>query len=99
MGHPFQERQVALVALQGPSGHVENRAQTPAVEPTTGTGVFLLLPTVEGHCLELFLEYLRHELGEGPIRAVLDSSDSHRRSEVRWPQDMHPLYLPPTVPN
>jgi hypothetical protein len=25
-----------------------------AVEPTTGTGVFLLLPTVEGQCLSLF---------------------------------------------
>jgi hypothetical protein len=49
-----------------------------AVEPTTGTGVFLLLPTVEGQCLEIFLHHLRHELGEGPIGVVLDSSGSHR---------------------
>ena len=33
-----------------------------AVEPTTGTGVFLLLPTVEGQCLSLFLQHLRQEL-------------------------------------
>src|SRR6266699_3599985 len=66
-----------------------------AVEPTTGTGVFLLLPTVEGQCLEIFLQHLRHELGEGAIGVVLDNSGSHRSGEVSWPQDMHPLYLPP----
>jgi hypothetical protein len=33
-----------------------------AVEPTTGTGVFLMLPTVEGQCLELFLQHLRKHL-------------------------------------
>jgi hypothetical protein len=32
------------------------------VEPTTGTGVFLLLPTMEGHCLEIFLQHLRQHL-------------------------------------
>ena len=62
-----------------------------AVEPTTGTGVFLLLPTVEGQCLELFLRHLCHKLGAGRIGVVLDSSGS---GEVRWPQGMHPLYLP-----
>ena len=69
-----------------------------AVEPTTGTGVFLLLPTVEGQCLELFLQHLRQELGKGPIGVVLDSSGSHRSGQVSWPQDMHPLYLPPYSP-
>ena len=69
-----------------------------AVEPTTGTGVFLLLPTVEGQCLELFLRHLRHELGGGSIGVVLDSAGSHRSGEVNWPQDMHPLYLPPYSP-
>jgi transposase len=69
-----------------------------AVEPTTGTGVFLLLPTMEGQCLELFLRHLRRELGKGPIGVVLDSSGSHRSAEVRWPQGMHPLYLPPYSP-
>jgi transposase len=69
-----------------------------AMDPTTGTGVFLLLPTVEGACLELFLQHLRHELGDGPIGVVLDSSGSHRSGQVVWPQDMHPLYLPPYSP-
>jgi hypothetical protein len=58
-----------------------------AVEPTTGTGVFLLLPTMEGTCLELFLRHLRHELGQGQIGVVLDSSGSHRsgaREMASW---------------
>jgi DDE superfamily endonuclease len=69
-----------------------------AVEPTTGTGVFLLVPTLEGHCLELFLPHLRRELGKGPIGVVLDRSGSHRSGQVRWPVGMHPLYLPPDSP-
>jgi putative transposase len=69
-----------------------------AVEPATGTGVFLLLPTVEGSCLELFLHHLRNALTEGPIGVVLDSSGSYRSCEVNWPQDMYPLYLPPYSP-
>jgi transposase len=42
--------------------------------------------------------HLRHELGKGPIGVVLDSSGSHRSSEVRWPVGMHPLYLPAYSP-
>jgi transposase len=53
---------------------------------------------VEGQCLELFLHHLRQELGEGSIGVVLDSSGSHHSSEVVWPQDMQPLYLPPYSP-
>jgi len=41
---------------------------------------------------------LRQELGEGAIGVVLDNSGSHRSGEVSWPQDMHPLYLPPYSP-
>ena len=52
-----------------------------AVEPTTGTGVFLLLPTVEGQYLEIFLRHLRPELGKGQIGVVLDSSGSQRSGE------------------
>ena len=69
-----------------------------AVEPSTGTGVFLLLPSMEGHCLELFLRHLRQELGTGSIGVVMDSSGSHRSQEVAWPLHMHPLYLPPYSP-
>jgi transposase len=65
-----------------------------AVEPTTGTGVFLLLPSVDSQCLELFLRHLRNALGKGSIGVVLDSSGSHHSGQVSWPRGMHPLYLP-----
>jgi transposase len=55
---------------------------------------FSRLPTVEGVCLEIFLQHLRQELGEGAIGVA----DSHLSGEVSWPQDMHPLYLPPYSP-
>jgi len=69
-----------------------------AVEPTTGMGVFLLLPSVSGECLELFLHHLRQELSDGPVGVVLDSSGSHRSEQFAWPAQMHPLYLPPYSP-
>jgi transposase len=65
-----------------------------AVEPTTGAGVFLLLPSVDSQCLELFLRHLRNALGKGSIGVVLDSSGSHHSGQVSWPRGMHPLYLP-----
>lgn len=65
-----------------------------AVEPTTGTGVFLLLPSVHSQCLELFVRHLRNALGKGSIGVVLDSSGSHHSGQVSWPRGMHPLYLP-----
>jgi hypothetical protein len=55
-----------------------------AVESTTGTGVFLLLPTMKRHCEEIFLRQLRHELGTGPIGVVLYRSGIHRSGELVW---------------
>lgn len=61
-------------------------------------GHFLLLPDVTGECLELFLKYLKSELGQGQVGVVLDSSGSHRSTQVCWPDGMKPLYLPPYSP-
>src|SRR5512135_3086330 len=41
---------------------------------------------------------MRQELSEGTIGLVLDSSRSHHSGQGVWPQDMHPLYLPPYSP-
>jgi len=90
---PFGERPPWIV-----DDHYEWLWVYAAVEPTTGTGVFLLLPSVDGQCLELFLHHLRHELGSGSIGVILDSSGSHRSGQFVWPDDMHPLHLPPYSP-
>ena len=65
-----------------------------AVEPVTGTGVFLLFPDVTGDCLELFLQHLRQELGDRRVGVVLDGSGSHRSRQITWPQNLFPLPLP-----
>jgi hypothetical protein len=90
--HPVLKRVVAFVGWrERPPWIVRDEYEWlwlyGAVEPTTGTGVFLLLPTMEGTCLELFLRHLRHELGKGQIGVVLDSSGSHRsgaREMASW---------------
>lgn len=69
-----------------------------AVEPSTGSGVFLLLPNVEADCLQIFLQHLRQEVGEGSIGVLLDNAPSHQSRDVSWPADMQPLYLPPYSP-
>ena len=69
-----------------------------AVEPTTGTGHFLLLPDVTSACLELFLQHLKNEVKAETLGVVLDSSGSHRSSQVAWPDGIKPLYLPPYSP-
>jgi transposase len=69
-----------------------------AVEPTTGIGIFLLLPEVTADCLEIFLQHLRRELGDGRVGVVLDGSGSHRSSQLIWPQDLFPLSLPAYSP-
>jgi transposase len=69
-----------------------------AVEPSTGTGVFLLLPNVEGNCLQIFLQHRRKQGGEASIGVVLDNAPSHQSPQVSWPANMQPLYLPPSSP-
>lgn len=69
-----------------------------AIEPVTGTGIFLLLPDVTGDCLELFLQHMRQELGDGRVGVVLDGSGSHRSGQITWPQDLVPLPLPAYSP-
>lgn len=69
-----------------------------AVEPTTGTGYFLLLSEITGECLELFLQHFRSEVEAETIGMVLDSSGSHQSKQVSWPPGMKPLYLPSYCP-
>ena len=72
---------------------------TRAVEPSTGTGVFLLLPMVEGACSRsCSCQRLHKELGEGSVAVVLDNAPSHHSGEVHWPAEMSPLSLPPYSP-
>jgi transposase len=69
-----------------------------AVEPTTGQSVCLYLPRLDGCCLEIFLQTLRHAYPQEEIILVMDQAGSHRNGTVHWPAGIYPLLLPPYSP-
>ncbi len=69
-----------------------------AVEPVSGTSFVLLLPRVNGVCLERFLEAFRQSTGSDRIGLVLDNSGSHSSTKVNWPEGLEKITLPPYSP-
>lgn len=59
---------------------------TPQLNPPEGQGSL--------SCSRQRRWQLRHELGEGLISVVLDSTCKRRGGQVNWLTDLHPLYLP-----
>jgi transposase len=72
-----------------------------AIEPTTGQSYFLLLPRVDRHCLQVFLEHFAAAQGatsRTTLGLVWDGSGSHRSTKLVWPAGLKPLPLPPYSP-
>ena len=69
-----------------------------AVEPTTGQGVFLFLPTMADDCLALFLQKVRRAFGKERVGVVLDNASSHRSQQIPWPEGLVSLPLPAYSP-
>jgi len=69
-----------------------------AVEPVSGQAFFLLLPSVEGAWLELFLEEFRKVVGTKRVGLVMDNSGSHHSGQVTWPEGLERIDLPPYSP-
>lgn len=69
-----------------------------AVEPLKGESFFLLLPWVNGDCLEIFLQEFRQATGEESIALVLDNAPSHLSQKVQWPKGIQPVPLPAYSP-
>jgi transposase len=72
-----------------------------AVEPTTGRSYFLLLPRVDRHCLQIFLDHFAAARGATSRRMlglVWDGSGAHRSTKLEWPDGLTPLPLPPYSP-
>jgi DDE superfamily endonuclease len=68
------------------------------VDPLTGRCWSLLLPSVQGEALQVFLDYLHGIFGDLRVGIVLDNAPSHRSHQVHWPEGLEPLYLPPYSP-
>jgi len=68
-----------------------------AVEPLTGESVFVLLPRVDGVCLQVFMDAFGEQTAGARVGLVLDGLDgsgSHRSGEVKWPEHVVRLSLP-----
>ena len=73
-----------------------------AVEPTTGQSYFLLLPRVDRHCLQVFLDHFaaaqETTSDDRRIGLVWDGSGSHRSTKLVWPDGLKAVPLPPYSP-
>lgn len=69
-----------------------------ALEPATGDSFSLYLSTLDGVCLQVFLEHLKAAYPDDVLVLVMDQASSHRSTQVAWPQDVQPLLLPPYSP-
>ena len=69
-----------------------------AVSPKDGTCVYLIVPTSNTACFQVFLEVLARKFARQDILLVLDGAPNHRCSDLVVPDNITLLYLPPYSP-
>ena len=69
-----------------------------AVSPKDGTCVYLIMPTSNTECFQIFLEVLARKFAWQDILLVLDGAPNHRCGDLAVPDNITLLYLPPYSP-
>ena len=69
-----------------------------AVSPKDGTCVYLIMPTSNTECFQIFLEVLARKFSRQDILLVLDGAPNHRCGDLAVPDNITLLYLPPYSP-
>jgi transposase len=69
-----------------------------AVSPADGRMDSLILPHVNGRCMQLFIDELAARYRNERIILILDGAGWHRSSEIRLPDNLRLLSLPPYAP-
>jgi transposase len=69
-----------------------------AVSPKDGTCVYLIMPTSNTECFQVFLEVLARKFARQDILLVLDGAPNHRCGDLAVPDNITLLYLPPYSP-
>ena len=69
-----------------------------AVSPKDGTCVYLIMPTSNTECFQIFLEVLARKFARQDILLVLDGAPNHRCGDLAVPDNIKLLYLPPYSP-
>ena len=69
-----------------------------AVSPADGRMDSLILPHVNGRCMQLFIDELAARYRNERIILILDGAGWHKSSEIRLPDNLRLLSLPPYAP-
>jgi transposase len=69
-----------------------------AVSPKDGTCVYLIMPTSNTACFQVFLDVLARRFAREDILLVLDGAPNHRCGGLVVPDNIRFLYLPPYSP-
>jgi transposase len=69
-----------------------------AVTPRDGRCVYLIMPTSNTDCFQVFLDALSRRFRRQHILLVLDGAPNHRSSQLVVPKNIKLLFLPPYSP-
>lgn len=69
-----------------------------AVEPLTGESFFLILPSCDTVCMNLFLERLSKAYADDAILLCCDNAAWHKSKGLKIPENIVLFYLPPCTP-
>jgi transposase len=69
-----------------------------AVEPTTGERFFLELPYLNADMFQHFIDAFAQAFPDSLNILLLDNGGAHTAQRLRWPEHVHPLWLPPYCP-
>ncbi|MDD4495032.1 MAG: IS630 family transposase [Eubacteriales bacterium] len=69
-----------------------------AVEPLTGDSFFLVLPSSNTICMNLFLQNLSKTYPDDRIILVCDGASWHKSKELIVPENVRLVFIPPATP-
>jgi len=69
-----------------------------AIEPLTGDPRLDEYPKLDGECFQQFLDWLSMQLGSDYAILQLDQAPAHTSSAISWPENIIPLFQPPSDP-
>ncbi|QLE48029.1 IS630 family transposase [Nostoc sp. C057] len=69
-----------------------------AIEPLTGDHFLYEYPKLDGECFQQFLDWLSVQLGSDYAILQIDQAPAHTSSKLRWPENIIPLFQPPSAP-
>ena len=69
-----------------------------AVDPISGDSCFIIAPTCDTACMNVFLSELSKQLGNDYALLCLDNAPWHKSKDLIIPENIRLYYLPPRTP-